>query len=155
LYNIKKFIHYVPLRSQFLYITIFRTTYNLQILRDVQIVIVTHLVFISILLYYYVTVYTGYLENNDKFFAYEQNELNWEEKSSIFAIVNKILITKNCRKLIFNKFLLKYYQLHRKTARDKNCLCFFHKTLRIFSEFFINLKQMIFQTPLYNVYAFI
>ena len=61
-----------------LYITIFRTTYNLQILRDVQmmIMIVTHLVFISILLYYYVTVYTGYLENNDKFFAYEQNGLN-------------------------------------------------------------------------------
>jgi len=41
-----------------------------------MIMIVTHLVFISILLYYYVTVYTGYLENNDKFFAYEQNGLN-------------------------------------------------------------------------------
>ena len=57
---------------------------------------------------------------------------------AILAIVNKILIAKNCRKLIFNNFLFKYYQLYRKTARDKNCLFFSHRTLRIFSEFFIN-----------------
>ena len=39
----------------------------------------------------------------------------------IFATVNKII--KNCLILIFNNFLLKYYQLYRKTVRDKNC-CF-------------------------------
>jgi len=36
-----------------------------------------------------------------------------------------------------NNFFLKY-QLCRKTARDKNCLFSSHRTLRIFSEFFIN-----------------
>jgi len=56
----------------------------------------------------------------------------------IFAIVNKILIVKSCRKLVFNNFLFKYYQLYKKNARDENCLLSFHRTLRIFSEFFIN-----------------
>jgi len=55
---------------------------------------------------------------------------------AISAIVTKILIAKNCRKLVFNNFLLKYYQLYRKPARDENCLFSFHRTLRIFSEFF-------------------
>jgi len=59
---------------------------------------------------------------------------------AIFALINKItknlLITKNCRILVFNNFLLKFHQLYRKTARDKNCLFFSHKVLRIFSEFF-------------------
>ena len=32
---------------------------------------------------------------------------------AIFIIVNKILITKNRRKLVFNNFLLEYYQLYR------------------------------------------
>jgi len=36
------------------------------------------------------------------------------------AIINKTLIDKNCRKLIFNNVLLEYYQLYRKTTRD-NC----------------------------------
>ena len=57
---------------------------------------------------------------------------------AIFAIVNKILITKNCRKLVFNNFLLKYYQLYRRTAKDENCLFSSHRILRIFSEFFQN-----------------
>jgi len=35
-----------------------------------------------------------------------------------------------------NNFLLKYYQLYRKAAKDKNHLSFSHKVLRIFSEFF-------------------
>ena len=48
---------------------------------------------------------------------------------TIFAIVNKILIAKNCRKLVFNNFLLKYNQLYRKTARDKNCLFSSHRIL--------------------------
>jgi len=50
----------------------------------------------------------------------------------IFAIVNKILITKNCQILIF---LLKY-QFYRK--RDQNHLFSSYKVLRIFLEFFIN-----------------
>ena len=57
---------------------------------------------------------------------------------TIFAIINKILIAKNYRKLVFNNFLFKYYQLSEKTARDENCLFSSHRTLRIFSEFFIN-----------------
>ena len=57
---------------------------------------------------------------------------------AIFAIVNKILITKNCQKLVFNNFLLKYYQLYRKIAKNKNCLFFSYRTLKFFSEFFIN-----------------
>jgi len=54
---------------------------------------------------------------------------------AILAIVNKILIAKNYRKLIFNHFLLKYYQFYRKTIRDKNCLFSSYRALRIFSEF--------------------
>ena len=57
---------------------------------------------------------------------------------AIFVIVNKILIIKNCQILILNNFLLKYYQFYRKTAKDKNHLFFSHRTLKIFSEFFIN-----------------
>jgi len=60
---------------------------------------------------------------------------------AIFTIINKILISKNCQILIFNNFFLKYYQLYRKTARDKNCLFSSHGTLRIFSEFFINFLE--------------
>ena len=41
---------------------------------------------------------------------------------AIFVVVNRILITKNHRILVFNNFLLKYCQLYRKIARDKNCL---------------------------------
>jgi len=52
------------------------------------------------------------------------NGLNWEKKVlyyfAIFAII-KILIAKNCRKLIFNNLLLEYYQLYKKIARDNNC----------------------------------
>ena len=55
---------------------------------------------------------------------------------AIFAIVNKILIAKNCRKLIFNNFLLKYCQFYRKTFLRNSF--FSHKILWIFSEFFIN-----------------
>ena len=55
---------------------------------------------------------------------------------TIFVIVNKILITKNRRILVFNNFLLKYYQLYRKIASDKGCLFSSHRVLRIFSEFF-------------------
>ena len=57
---------------------------------------------------------------------------------AIFAIVNEILITKNRQKQVFNNFLLEYYQLYRKIARDKNYLPSSHRALRIFSEFFIN-----------------
>jgi len=49
-----------------------------------------------------------------------------------------MLIAKNCQKLVFNNFLLKYYQLYRKTARDKYCLFFSHRVLRIFLEVFQN-----------------
>ena len=41
---------------------------------------------------------------------------------AIFAIVYKILIIKNCRILVFNNFFLKYYQLYKKTSRNKNYL---------------------------------
>jgi len=62
---------------------------------------------------------------------------NNESKSlyhlTIFVIINKILNTKNRRMLIFSNFLLKYYQLYRKTASDKNCLFSSHRVLRIFS----------------------
>jgi len=54
---------------------------------------------------------------------------------AILAIVNKTLIAKNYRKLIFNHFLFKYYQFYRKTVRDKNCLFSSYRALRIFSEF--------------------
>jgi len=57
---------------------------------------------------------------------------------AIFAVINKILIAKNCRKLVFNNFLFKYYQFYRNIERDKNCLFPSHRILRIFSEFFIN-----------------
>ena len=57
---------------------------------------------------------------------------------AIFAIVDKILIIKNCRKLVFNNFILKYYKLYRKITRDKNCLFSSHRALRIFLEFFQN-----------------
>ena len=55
---------------------------------------------------------------------------------AIFAIVNKILITKDRRILVFNNFLLKYYHFYRKIASDKNYLFSSYKVLRIFSEFF-------------------
>ena len=84
-------------------------------------------------------IYIGYLENNDKSFT---EWIKLKRKIfyyfAIFVIINKILIAKNCRKLVFNNFLLKYYQLCRKTARDENYLFFSHRTLWIFSEFFIN-----------------
>jgi len=38
---------------------------------------------------------------------------------------------------IFNNFFLNFYQLNRKTVRDKNCLFSLHRNLRIFSKFFI------------------
>jgi len=68
-------------------------------------------------------MYTGYLENNDKSFAYGPNRLNWEEKSSIKFCNSrkKLLIAKNYQKFVFNNFLLEYYQLYKKTARDNNC----------------------------------
>ena len=52
----------------------------------------------------------------DKSFTQEQNGLNWEEKSSTFYNFcnNKRDInfnTKSYQKLVFNNFLLKYYQL--------------------------------------------
>ena len=43
----------------------------------------------------------------------------------IFAIVNKILITKYRRILVFKNFLLKYYQLYRNRARDTQILFIF------------------------------
>ncbi|KYN39567.1 hypothetical protein ALC56_06061 [Trachymyrmex septentrionalis] len=46
---------------------------------------------------------------------------------AIFA-VSKILIIKNRRILVFNNFLLKQYQLYRKT-NDKYCFFFFHRFL--------------------------
>ena len=67
---------------------------------------------------------------------------------AIFAIVNEILITKNRRKLVFNNFVLEYYQFYRKIARDKNCLLSFHRAPRIFSEFFINFSLLNF--PMLN-----
>ena len=57
---------------------------------------------------------------------------------AIFAIVNKILIAKNCRKLVFTNFLPKYYHLYRKTIRDENCLFSSHRTLRTFPKFLVN-----------------
>ena len=57
---------------------------------------------------------------------------------TIFTMINEILITKNYRILIFNNFLLKYYQLYRKTVRDKNYLFSSHRALKFFSEFFQN-----------------
>ena len=38
--------------------------------------------------------------------------------------------------MVFNNFLLKYYEFYRKIARVKNCVFSSHKVLRIFSEFF-------------------
>ena len=62
---------------------------------------------------------------------------------AIFAIVNKILITKNCQILIsIINFLLEYHQLYSKTARKKNHLfsshriVFSQKSLRIFYQLF-------------------
>ena len=55
---------------------------------------------------------------------------------AVYAIVNEILITKNCQILVLNNFLLKYYQLYRKAARDKNHL-FSYKILRIFQNFLV------------------
>ena len=70
----------------------------------------------------------------------EQNGLKLKRKVlyhfAIFAIVNKILIAKNCHKLIFINFVLKYYQFYRKTTRDKNYLFSSRRALRIFLEFF-------------------
>ena len=57
---------------------------------------------------------------------------------AIFALIDKILIIKNCRILVFNNFFLKFYQLNRKNVRDRNYLFSPRRTLRIFSEFFIN-----------------
>ena len=79
-----------------------------------------------------------------KYFMWWYSGLNWHESKNrlpfaIFTIVNKILITKNCRILIFNNFLFKYYHqilYKKKTAIDKNCLFSFHRVLKIFSEFF-------------------
>ena len=84
----------------------------------------------------YLIKHTGCLENNDKSFT-EWTKLRRKVlyHFAILAIINMILIAKNCRKLIFNNFLLKYCELYRKTVRDKNCLSS-HKGLRIFSEFF-------------------
>jgi len=56
---------------------------------------------------------------------------------TIFAIVNKILITKYRRILVFNNFLFKYYQLYRKTASDKNCLFFFIEFWEFFQNFLV------------------
>ena len=68
---------------------------------------------------------------------YSNNPIKFLYYFAIFAIVNKTLIIKNCQILaILNNFLLKYYQLYRKAARDKNHLFSSHKVLRIFSEFF-------------------
>jgi len=81
-----------------------------------------------------------YIESNDKAFAEEAEWIKLRRKVLYqFSKVNKILIAKNCRKLVFNNFLLKYCQLYRKTARDKNYFYFFLIELfffRIFSEFF-------------------
>jgi len=46
--------------------------------------------------------------------------------------------------LVFNNFLFKYYQLYRKTARDKNHLFSSHRTLRIFFRIFYQLFYCIF-----------
>ena len=75
--------------------------------------------------------------------------------SAIFTIVNKILIAKNYRKLVFNNFLFKYYQLYRKIdnffkyyqlyrKRDKNDLFSSHRALRNFLQFFQNFFNTVF-----------
>ena len=62
---------------------------------------------------------------------------------AIFAIVNEILIIKNRWILVYNNFVLKYYQLYRKITKDKNCLFFslFIFLLIKFWEFFSELFQ--------------
>ena len=64
---------------------------------------------------------------------------------AIFALVNKILITQRLPILILTNFLIKYYQLYRKTARDKKYLFSSHRTLRIFYQlhFFILQREKI------------
>ena len=81
-------------------------------------------------------------QNNCQIFG----QINWTKLNrkviyhfAIFTIVNiKISTIKNCWTLVFNNFLLKYYQFYRKIAINKNYLFSFHRTLRIFSKFFIN-----------------
>ena len=63
---------------------------------------------------------------------------------AIFVIINKTLIIKYRWILSFNNVLFKYYQLYRKSVRDKNCLFSSHKVLKIFSEFFINFLVLYF-----------
>jgi len=63
--------------------------------------------------------------------------------SAIFVIVDKILIIKCRRILIFNNFLFKHCQSYRKQQEnEKNCSFFSHRILRIFSEFFINFSVL-------------
>ena len=76
----------------------------------------------------YTHIHTQSLESFVNFVYIERIKLSRKVfyHFAIFAVVNKILIT--------NK--LKYYQLYRKIARDKNHLFSSHKVLRIFSGFF-------------------
>ena len=57
-----------------------------------------------------------------------------------YIMINKILMTKNCRILVFNNFFSQILSTLQKnfTVRNKNCLFFFSslRTLRIFSEIF-------------------
>jgi len=69
------------------------------------------------------------------------NYLHYHFIQFLYAIV-KILIIKNHRILIFNKFLLKYNTINfiektRIKIVDKNCLFSSHRVLKIFSIFLI------------------
>jgi len=108
-----------------------------------------YIIYIYIYIYIHIYIYTCiciiYIIQDDFNIFCHPLWAEWIELSrkvlyhfAIFAIVNKILITKHCQILILNNFLLKYYQLYRKAARDKNHLFSSHKVLRIFSEFFQN-----------------
>jgi len=61
-------------------------------------------------------------------------DLDMEETCEMHNL-HKLLITKNCQILVLNNFLLKYYQLYKNAARDKNHL--FSSIIK-FWEFFQN-----------------
>jgi len=92
-------------------------------------------------------VYTMWSQNDRQIFRALKEPTKLSRKIlyhfAIFAIIifNQILIIKNRRILVFNNFLLKYYQLYRKTS-NKNCLFSFHRFLQKNSHFQWNLAGL-------------
>jgi len=62
---------------------------------------------------------------------------------AIFTIVNKILIIKNCRILVLNNFFTQILSTLQKNCKRQKTFSS-HRTLRIFSEFFINFLVLYF-----------